>query len=116
MKNITEVTELNFPAEVEQASHSQLVVADFWAEWCGPCKMLAPVLADLAEANPTVKFVKVNVDTSPALGSRFQIQSIPTLVFLRNGAVVDVSIGLSSKAVLQRKVAAHAQSAAPAHV
>lgn len=64
------------------------VVVDFWATWCGPCRSLAPVLEELAASEPRVQVVKVDVDRSPSLAARFEIQSVPTLVVLRDGSPV----------------------------
>ena len=79
----------------------KLVLLDFWAAWCGPCRMIAPVLDELAEENPDVKIVKVNVDENPELANQFQVMSIPALFVIKNGEVVAQSLGVKPKAQLQ---------------
>ena len=79
----------------------KLVLLDFWAAWCGPCRMIAPVLEELAEENPDVKIVKVNVDENPELANQFQVMSIPALFVIKNGEVVAQSLGVKPKAQLQ---------------
>ena len=70
------------------------VLVDFWATWCGPCRMLAPILEQLEAADPSVKICKVNVDEQPDLAKRFGIMSIPTLLLFKNGKLSDKSVGL----------------------
>ena len=98
--NIKLIKEGEFDAEVVQSSLP--VVVDFYATWCGPCKILSPRLDELAGplANQ-VKFVKINVDEAPSLSQRFDIQAIPTLIFFKNGKVVDRLIGLPSADTLK---------------
>lgn len=102
MKATTDINETNFETDVLKSP--QPVLVDFWAEWCGPCKMLAPVLEEIArEQGDRVKVAKVNVDSQPGLASRFGIQSIPTLLYFAGGEVRDQTIGAVGKqAILSR--------------
>lgn len=94
-----ELTSTNFTEEVLNANVP--VMVDFWATWCMPCKMLAPILEELAqEANGAYKVGKVNVDTEPALAAQFGIMNIPTVLVFKNGKVVEKSIGLVQKSQL----------------
>jgi thioredoxin 1 len=102
MKTTIEINEANFESEVLQSN--QPVLVDFWAEWCGPCKMLAPVLEEIAVKQAgRVKVAKVDVDANPALAARFGIQSIPTLLYFEAGELRDKTIGvISKKAILSK--------------
>ena len=81
------------------------VIVDFWAEWCGPCRMVGPVVEELANANEGKAVVgKVNVDHNSGISQRFGIRNIPTILFLKNGEVVDKSVGAVPKNVLQEKL------------
>ena len=98
--NIVNLTQENFAAEVLQSSTPILV--DFWAEWCGPCKMLGPVLDELAEEYAgRVRIGKVNIDEQQALAAEYGIQSIPTLLFFQKGQVAQQIVGLKSKRELK---------------
>ena len=103
MKPTIEINETNFEAEVLKSA--QPVLVDFWAEWCGPCKMLAPVLDEIArEQTGRVKIAKVNLDENPALAMRFGIQAIPTLLYFSNGEVRDKTMGVQSKKAISSKL------------
>src|SRR6266853_1963983 len=96
MKPTIEINEANF--EVEVLKSNVPVVVDFWANWCGPCKMLAPVLDEIAkEQAGRVKVAKVNVDENPTLAGRFSIQSIPTLLYFAGGQLRHQIVGVASK-------------------
>jgi thioredoxin 1 len=102
MKAVIELNETNFETEVLKST--QPVLVDFWAEWCGPCKMIAPVLEEIAtEQAGRTKVAKVNVDENPGLAAQYQIQSIPTLLYFADGAARDRIIGaVGKKAIVSR--------------
>jgi len=103
MKPTIEINEANFENEVLQSN--QPVLVDFWAEWCGPCKMLAPLLDEIAiEQAGQVKVAKVNVDNNPALAARFGIQSIPTLLYFAGSEVRDKAVGVTGKQAILSKL------------
>lgn len=90
------LTEQNFDTEV--LSSERPVLVDFWATWCGPCKMLAPTVEEIAEEyEEKIKVGKVNVDDVPALAIRYGIESIPTLLLFKNGKLIDSSVGYKKK-------------------
>ena len=90
--SVMHITKENFNEEVLESSKPVLV--DFFASWCGPCRMLAPTLEKIAAENPRVKVVKIDIDQQPELASEFRIMSVPTLLAFRNGEVVDSSLGV----------------------
>jgi thioredoxin len=110
MKTIN-VTESTFQSEISQST--QPVLVDFWAPWCGPCRMLGPVLEEIAaESEGRFKVAKVNVDENPSLASAFGVQSLPTIAFVKSGELRDQVVGLTSKATLIRKLEELAADAA----
>lgn len=107
-----EAGDSDFEAAVDT---SRLVLVDLWAPWCGPCRMVAPVVEQLSrEFVGRLKVVKVNVDNSPRIASEYRAQSIPMLLFMRGGKVVDTVIGAQPAAVLRKKVTELLESTSPA--
>ena len=103
MSNAMAVTDGNFEAEVINSETP--VVVDFWAEWCGPCKLIAPVLDELAgEYDGKVRITKLNVDENPEMAGKYGVRSIPTLLFFKGGQIVDQVIGAASKPDLQKRL------------
>ena len=100
-KNILEVTDSNFENDVLKSEKPVLV--DFWAEWCGPCRMIAPALDEIAGAmGDKVKIVKLNVDESPKTASKYGVMSIPTLMIFKGGEMASRQVGAAPKAKLQQ--------------
>lgn len=105
--NTTLVTDETFESEIEQ--HSGLAVVDFWATWCSPCRMIAPILEQLAtEHAGKLKVAKLDVDTNIRTATRFNVRSIPLLLFFKDGKVVDQIVGAVPKAQIQSKIEQHA--------
>ena len=94
MSTIT-ITAENFDTEVMKSEKT--VLLDFWAEWCGPCRMLAPTIHEIADERPDIKVGKVNVDNDPSLAEKFGIFSIPTLIVIKEGKVVSQTAGMRPK-------------------
>jgi thioredoxin 1 len=102
MSSAIAVTDTSFDTEVLQGDIP--VVVDFWAEWCGPCRLIAPVLEELAkEYDGRVKVTKMNVDENPGISMKYQVRSIPTLMFFKGGERVDQVIGAVPKAELKKR-------------
>ena len=92
---IIELTEETFDAEVLQ--DKKFVIVDFWASWCTPCRMLAPILEEIADEYPYIKVCKLNVDDAPNIAERYGIMSLPALLFFDSGEIINESIGLVSR-------------------
>lgn len=105
--SVSSVDPQTFEQEVLQQSFSQPVLVDFWAPWCGPCRALAPVLEQLANATPALKVVKLNTDEAQELAGRFSIRSIPAVKLFRNGKVVDEFVGAQPLSAVKAFVAKH---------
>lgn len=101
---IVNVTDQSFTGEVEGTG---TVLVDFWAPWCGPCKMIAPVLEELDQEMSNLKIAKVNVDDNPETASKFGVMSIPTLIVFKDGQPVDKVVGFQSKDALKSVVSRH---------
>ncbi|MBU5591802.1 thioredoxin [Clostridium sp. MSJ-4] len=99
---IKEIMDSSFLEEVEK--QEGVVVVEFWAAWCGPCKMLAPVVEELSNEIPGVKFGKVNVDNNPQISQNFRIASIPTIMVFKDGNVIDTMVGFRPKAELENMI------------
>ncbi|MDD6345933.1 MAG: thioredoxin [Oscillospiraceae bacterium] len=93
--SVITITNDNFESEVMKSEKN--VLLDFWASWCAPCRMVSPIVDEIAEENPDIKVGKINVDEQPELAGAFQIQSIPTLVAIKNGRIADVAVGARDK-------------------
>ncbi len=95
---VVKVNNNNFESEVLRSEKK--VLLDFYADWCGPCRMVAPIVEELAEEHPEYKVCKVNVDEQPELAAKFQVMSIPSLFVMENGEVVNQALGAKTKAQL----------------
>jgi len=100
---VQELTESDFERTVSEG----LTLVDFWAPWCAPCRMIAPVLAELAQRHNDLAIAKVNVDENPILAARFRVQAIPLLVLLKDGDEVDRFVGLQSAGALSDAIRNH---------
>lgn len=98
------LTAENFDQEV--LSSDKPVLVDFWASWCGPCKMLSPVVDEIAEEVTNVKVGKINVDEQPELAGRYRVMSIPTLILFKDGKAVDTSVGVKPKKAIMNMIGA----------
>ena len=102
---VGKVSDVNFESEVLKATGP--VVVDFWAEWCGPCRMIAPVLEELSGSlGDKVKIVKLNVDESPSTAAKYGIMSIPTLMIFKNGEMASRQIGAAPRQKLEQRITA----------
>jgi len=107
-ENITAVTDVNFETEVLAASKSQPVMVDFWAEWCRPCHMLAPTVAEIAQDYAgKLKVMKLNIDEAMDSTSRYRVQGIPTLLLFKDGQVVEQIVGAKPKDEITKALERH---------
>ena len=97
--SVLTITDNNFEEEVLNSDKTVLI--DFYADWCGPCKMQSPVVDQIAEERPDIKVGKVNVDDNPELAEKYEIMSIPTLLVINNGEVAKQFVGLTSKSEIE---------------
>ncbi|QQS28215.1 MAG: thioredoxin [Sphingobacteriales bacterium] len=100
------LTDQNFETDVIQSG--KLAVVDFWAEWCGPCKAITPIIEELSKKyGDTVVIGKVDVDTNPEVSFKYNVRNIPTVLYIKNGQVVDKQVGAASISVYDSKIQAH---------
>jgi len=100
--SVIKITKDNFQEQVMQSQVPVLI--DFWAEWCGPCRMVGPVIDEIGEEVTGAKIAKVNVDEQPELAAQFNVMSIPTIVIVKNGQVAESSVGVKPKAALLQMI------------
>lgn len=106
MSNTMAVTDANFATEIEGAQG--LAVVDFWAEWCGPCRMVGPIVDQLAaEYDGKAKVTKLDVDSNQKTAMKYNVRSIPTILFFKDGKLVDTVIGFAPKPALEQKFKQH---------
>jgi thioredoxin 1 len=105
-ENVSTLSDATFDEEI--ASSSEPILVDFWAEWCGPCKMIAPVLDEIADENPgKIKIAKLNVDDNPDIARRFDVMSIPTMIVFKDGQPDKRMVGAKGKGQLLQELSAY---------
>ncbi len=102
MSKVIEISEDNFESEVLKSELPVLV--DFWAPWCGPCRMMGPIVDEIADENLELKVCKINVDEAPELAIKYDVESIPTLIYFKNGQVRATMIGLRTKQDIMNEI------------
>ena len=106
--NIIDVNEVDFSEKVIEASSSKLIIVDFWAPWCGPCRMVAPIVEEISkDFEGKIKVFKLNTDENPNVASQYGIRSIPTLMIFKGGQKVDTVVGAVPKATLSGTISKH---------
>ncbi|OQY08930.1 MAG: thioredoxin [Fusobacteriia bacterium 4572_132] len=105
MSNLVQINNGNFESEV--LNSKEVTVVDFWAEWCGPCKMIGPFLEEIQTELDGIKITKLNVDENQELSAKFGIRSIPTLLVFKDGKIIDQLVGALPKEMLKSKLAVH---------
>ena len=95
---VVNITNANFKEEVLDSDKKVLV--DFWAPWCGPCRMVSPIVEEIAEENAAIKVAKINIDEQPQLASQYGVMSIPTLMVFENGDIADKAVGARNKSFI----------------
>ncbi len=100
--SVLQVNKNNFSSEIINSEKPVLI--DFYADWCGPCKMLSPIIDEIARSNSDVKVVKINIDKEPDLANRYDVMSIPTLVLVNSGKIINRSVGLQPKENIMKMI------------